>query len=61
MSRRYREIYGEMTEEQKKVIDGIYDVVNEYCRKEGIKIVGDDRAEMFVGAITKYILTSKED
>jgi hypothetical protein len=57
----YREIYEELSEEDREVIDKIYQVVFKHCKNNGIQIANDDRAEMFIGAITEYYMTSKEE
>ena len=49
-----------MTRSEKLEIDRIYEAVKRHCFKENIKIAYDDRAEMFVEAIAKYITESKE-
>lgn len=53
-----REIYDRIEAENpelKKHIDKMYDALNEYCKENGIPIAYDDRAEVFVEAISQYI------
>lgn len=49
-----------MTEEEKEVVDGIYNIVNEYCKDNNIKIAYDDRAENFIESIAEYLEESKK-
>jgi hypothetical protein len=57
---KYRKIYEGLTDKEKKIIDEIYNVVNNHCKENEIKIAYDDRAEEFIDAITKYIVESKQ-
>ena len=59
-NRHHRNVYSEMPDKQKKIVDDIFKVVWDHCKENNIKLMGDDRAEDFVGAITKYMMESKE-
>lgn len=59
-NRKMHEVYENLPEKEKEIIDGIYEAVNQYCQDNKIKIAYDDRAENFVCAITEYYLDSKE-
>lgn len=53
--------YEAMTEEQKKHVDKMYDLVNQYAKENGIKLAYDDTAEVFVEAIATYIKDSENN
>jgi hypothetical protein len=55
------EVYENLTEQEKSKIDGVYNVVNQYCKDNNIKIAYDDRAENFIGAITEYLVKSTRE
>lgn len=54
------EIYDTLNDDEKEVVDNIYDVVNSFCKSNNIPISYDDRAEYFVDSIAKYLQDSKE-
>ena len=55
-----RELYENMTEEERFAIDAAYSSLNAVLRKHGIKTKGDDRAENLVGAIARFVEDSKQ-
>lgn len=55
------DLYDKLTLEEKGEIDIIFDVVRRHCQSNNISIAFDDRAEIFVDAITKYLKDSKDD
>jgi hypothetical protein len=55
---KYREVYENLSKNERDVVNNIFDEVSEYCKENKIKIAYDDRAENFVGAITEYLITS---
>jgi hypothetical protein len=58
-NKKYREVYENLPENEKEMINEIWQVVNQHCKDEGIKIAYDDRAEYFIGAITGYLVESE--
>jgi hypothetical protein len=59
-NKEYREIYETLPEEDKNNIDGMFNAISKFSKLRGIKLANDDRAEMFIGAITEYYIASKE-
>jgi hypothetical protein len=51
--------YSKMTDEEKEIVDAIYNVVHKFCNEHDILIAYDDTAEVFVEAIATYLKDSE--
>ena len=52
------EVYEKLSKKDKDIIDEVYKVVNNHCKENSIQLNYNDDAELFVGAITEYLLKS---
>jgi ferredoxin-thioredoxin reductase catalytic subunit len=50
--------YVEISDEMAKHVDKMYGLINQYAKKNGIKLAYDDRAEVLVEALATYIVES---
>ena len=59
VSRDRRELYENMTEEERMAVDAAFEAADNALLLAGFDTAGDDRAENLVGAIARYVEDSK--